>query len=209
MSRCARFHWAKLTPVLRATVLLAAYLVGSIPFSYIIARRRGVDVRTVGSGNVGATNVMRSVGRGAGLAAFALDFLKGTVATLVAMSIEGDGALPALAAAAAVLGHMYPVWLRFRGGKGVATGAGAFLPLVPLATVAALAAFGLALAVTRYVSVSSLVGCATLAALAFALRGPSPVALAATATALLVLWKHRANLARIARGTESRVGSRP
>ena len=209
MSRCARFHWAKLTSVLRAIVLLAAYLVGSIPFSYIVARRRGVDVRTVGSGNVGATNVMRSVGRGAGLAAFALDFLKGTVATLAAMSIEGDGALPALAAAAAVLGHMYPVWLRFRGGKGVATGAGAFLPLVPLATVAALVAFGLALAVTRYVSVSSLVGCATLAALAFALRGPSAVAFAATATALLVVWKHRANLARIARGTENRLGGRP
>jgi glycerol-3-phosphate acyltransferase PlsY len=195
--------------VLRAGVLLAAYLVGSIPFSYIVGRRRGVDVRAVGSGNVGATNVMRSVGRGAGLAAFALDFLKGTAATLGAMSVERDGALPALAAAAAVLGHMYPVWLRFRGGKGVATGAGAFLPLVPLATVAALVAFGLALALTRYVSVSSLVGCATLAAVAFAVRGPSAVALAATATALLVLWKHRANLARIARGTESRLGARP
>jgi glycerol-3-phosphate acyltransferase PlsY len=195
--------------VLRAGVLLAAYLVGSIPFSYIVGRRRGVDLRTVGSGNVGATNVMRSVGRGAGLAAFALDFLKGTAATLVAMSIQRDGALPALAAAAAVLGHMYPVWLRFRGGKGVATGAGAFLPLVPLATIAALAAFGLALALTRYVSVGSLVGCATLAAVAFVLRGPSAVAFAATATALLVLWKHRANLARITRGTESRVGARP
>lgn len=195
--------------MLRAGVLLAAYLLGSIPFSYLVGRRHGVDVRTVGSGNVGATNVMRSVGRGAGLAAFALDFLKGTAVTLVAMSVERDGALPALAAAAAVLGHMYPVWLRFRGGKGVATGAGAFLPLVPLATVAALAAFGLALALTRYVSVSSLVGCATLAAVAFALRGPSAVAWSATATALLVLWKHRANLARIARGTESRLGARP
>ena len=162
--------------------MLSAYLVGSIPFSYIVARRRGVDVRTVGSGNVGATNVMRSVGRGAGLAAFALDFLKGAAATLVAMSIERDGALPALAAATAVLGHMYPVWLRFRGGKGVATGAGAFLPIAPVPTIAALVAFGLALAATRYVSVGSLVGCATLAALAFALGGPSAVAFAATAT---------------------------
>ncbi|PYQ08895.1 MAG: acyl-phosphate glycerol 3-phosphate acyltransferase [Acidobacteria bacterium] len=209
MPRCARFHWAKLCSVLRAVVVLSAYLVGSIPFSYIVARRRGVDVRTVGSGNVGATNVMRSVGRGAGLAAFALDFLKGAAATLVAMSIERDGALPALAAATAVLGHMYPVWLRFRGGKGVATGAGAFLPIAPVPTIAALVAFGLALAATRYVSVGSLVGCATLAALAFALGGPSAVAFAATATALLVLWKHRANLARIARGTESRLGARP
>jgi glycerol-3-phosphate acyltransferase PlsY len=188
---------------------VAAYLLGSIPFSYIIARRRGVDVRRVGSGNVGATNVMRSVGRSAGLAAFALDFLKGTAATLVALSVAPGSALPALAAATAVLGHMYPAWLRFRGGKGVATGAGAFLPIALVPTVAALVAFGLALATTRYVSISSLAGCATLAALAFVLDGPSPVAFAATATALLVLWKHRANLARIAQGRESRLGARP
>jgi len=195
--------------VIRAAVLVTAYLLGSIPFSYIIARRRGVDVRRVGSGNVGATNVMRSVGRGAGLAAFALDFLKGTAATLVARSVSPGGALPALAAATAVLGHMYPVWLRFRGGKGVATGAGAFLPIAPVPTVAALVAFGLALATTRYVSISSLVGCATLAALAFVLDGSSPVAWAATATALLVSWKHRANLARVAQGRENRLGARP
>jgi acyl phosphate:glycerol-3-phosphate acyltransferase len=193
----------------RAAVLAAAYLLGSIPFSYIVARRRGVDVRTVGSGNVGATNVMRNVSRGAGLAAFALDFLKGTAATLVALSVGREGALPALAAATAVLGHMYPVWLRFRGGKGVSTGAGAFLPIAPLPTLAALVAFGLALAATRYVSVSSLVGCATLAALALVLDGPSAVAFAAAATALLVLWRHRGNLARIARGTENRLGARP
>ena len=195
--------------MIRAAVLVTAYLLGSIPFSYIIARRRGVDVRRVGSGNVGATNVMRSVGRGAGLAAFALDFLKGTAATLVARSVSPGGALPALAAATAVLGHMYPVWLRFRGGKGVATGAGAFLPIAPVPTVAALVAFGLALATTRYVSISSLVGCATLAALAFVLDGSSPVAWAATATALLVSWKHRANLARVAQGRENRLGARP
>jgi acyl phosphate:glycerol-3-phosphate acyltransferase len=195
--------------VLRACVLVGAYLLGSIPFSYIVARRRGVDVRRVGSGNVGATNVMRSVGRGAGLLAFVLDFVKGAAATLLALSVQPRGALPALAAATAVLGHMYPVWLRFRGGKGVATGAGAFLPIVPLPTAAALAAFGLALAATRYVSVGSLVGCATLAVLAFVCDGPSAVAFSATATALLVLWKHRANLARLAQGTESRIGARP
>jgi len=195
--------------VLRASVLVGAYLLGSIPFSYIVARRRGVDVRRVGSGNVGATNVMRSVGRGAGLLAFVLDFLKGSAATLLAMSVERRGVLPALAAATVVLGHMYPVWLRFRGGKGVATGAGAFLPIAPLPTAAALAAFGLALATTRYVSVGSLVGCATLAGLAFVLDGPSAVAFAATATALLVLWKHRPNLARLAQGTESRLRARP
>jgi acyl phosphate:glycerol-3-phosphate acyltransferase len=149
---------------------------------------------------------MRNVGRGPGLLAFALDFLKGSAATLLALSVDREGPLPAIAAATAVVGHMYPVWLRFRGGKGVATGAGAFLPLMPAATAAALVAFGLALGITRYVSVSSLVGCATLAALAFVLRGPSAVAFAATATGLLVLWKHRGNLARIAQGTENRLG---
>jgi glycerol-3-phosphate acyltransferase PlsY len=194
--------------VLRAGVLAAAYLLGSIPFSYLVARLRGVDVRKVGSGNVGATNVMRSVGPGAGLAAFVLDFAKGAAAALLASKVEPDGPLPAMAAAAAVVGHVFPVWLRFRGGKGVATGAGAFLPLLPAATAAALVAFGLALAITRYVSVSSLVGCATLATVAFVLRGLSPVAFAAAATALLVLWKHRGNLARIAQGTENRLGSR-
>ena len=193
-------------PLLAASI---GYLAGSIPFAFLVSRARGVDVRRSGSGNVGATNVMRSVGRGAGLAAFALDFLKGTAATLVARSVSPGGALPALAAATAVLGHMYPVWLRFRGGKGVATGAGAFLPIAPVPTVAALVAFGLALATTRYVSISSLVGCATLAALAFVLDGSSPVAWAATATALLVSWKHRANLARVAQGRENRLGARP
>lgn len=193
----------------RAGAILAAYLLGSIPFSYIVARRRGVDVRRVGSGNVGATNVMRSVGRGAGLAAFALDFVKGSAATLVALAVEPDGTLPALAAVAAVLGHMGPIWLGFRGGKGVATGAGAFLPIAPVPTAGALVAFGAALATTRYVSVSSLVACATLAALAFVLHGPSAVAFAAAGTALLVLWKHRGNLERIARGRENRLGARP
>jgi acyl phosphate:glycerol-3-phosphate acyltransferase len=195
--------------VLQAGVVAAAYLLGSIPFSYIVARSRGVDVRRVGSGNVGATNVMRSVGRGAGLVAFALDFVKGAAATLLAQRVDPQGPLPAMAAAAAVVGHMYPLWLRFRGGKGVATGAGAFLPLAPLAIAAALVAFAVALAITRYVSVGSLVGCATLAALSYATRGPSPVAVAATVTALLVGWKHRANLARIAQGTENRLGGRP
>ena len=106
----------------------------------------------------------------------------------------------------AVLGHMYPVWLRFRGGKGVATGAGAFLPLAPLPTAAALVAFVLVLAATRYVSIASIAGTMTLAVLAFLLGHPASVARAAAAAGLLILWKHRGNLQRLARGTESRVG---
>jgi glycerol-3-phosphate acyltransferase PlsY len=194
--------------MLAVAVVLLSYLLGSIPFSYLVARRGGVDVRRVGSGNVGATNVLRSVGKGAGLAAFALDFAKGLAASGLARHAAPEGALPAVAAVTAVLGHMYPVWLRFRGGKGVATGAGAFLPLAALPTAAALGAFALVLAATRYASVASIAGTLTLAALAFVLDYPASVARAAVATGLLVIWKHRANLERLAKGTESRVGSK-
>jgi len=191
-----------------ALVLAASYLLGSIPFSFLVARQRGVDVRQVGSGNVGATNVMRSVGKGAGLLAFVLDAAKGAIAALVAQRTGLGVALTAVAAVAAIVGHMYPVWLRFRGGKGVATGAGAFLPLAPLATAIALLAFALAAALTRYVSVGSMAGAIALAAAAPLTGAPRPVALAAAAMAALILWKHRGNLGRLAAGTESRLGRR-
>lgn len=188
--------------------LFASYLIGSIPFSYLVARRAGVDVRKVGSGNVGATNVMRSAGRTAGIVAFLLDASKGAVAALLAQRLAPGGALPPLAAAAAVLGHMYPVWLGFTGGKGVATGAGAFLPLAPLATGIALLAFAAALATLRYVSLASLVGATSLAAAAFLLGAPRPVAWTAAALAGLIVWRHRRNLQRIRTGTENRLGAR-
>ena len=194
--------------VWRVAALVAAYLLGSIPFSYLVARRHGVDVRAVGSGNVGATNVMRSVGRGAGLLAFVLDFVKGAVASQVGLWVEGAGPLPALCATLAVVGHMYPLWLRFRGGKGVATGAGAFLPLVPVATAAGMVTFGVVLAVARYVSLASIAGTLVLAFAAFLLGAPTPVVRAAAGMAVLIVWKHRGNLERLSRGTESRMGRR-
>ena len=190
-----------------ALLLLASYLLGSIPFSYLVARTRGVDVRTVGSGNVGATNVMRSAGKAAGIAAFVLDAAKGALAALLARKVATGAAVPPLAAVSAIVGHMYPVWLGFRGGKGVATGAGAFLPLAPLATVAGLVAFALATAVTRYVSVGSMAGAIVLAASAAALGAPWPVWLSAAAMASLIVWKHRQNIRRLADGTESRIGA--
>jgi len=142
---------------LTAVALAIAYLIGSIPFSYLVARRKGIDVRTVGSGNVGATNVMRSAGRAAGLAAFALDFLKGSLATWLALRLAGP-TIAAVAAVIAVLGHMYPAWLSFKGGKGVATGAGAFLPILPVAAVIGLLTFGVVAWLTRYASVGSIAG---------------------------------------------------
>lgn len=191
-------------------ILLAAYLLGSIPFSYLIARLvGGVDVRKVGSGNVGATNVMRSAGKVAGILALVLDAAKGAAASVGAGRLSPSSEfLPAAAAVAAVLGHMHPVWLSFRGGKGVATGVGAFSPLAPLATAGGLIAFVAAAWATRYVSMGSCVGAVVLASLTFATGAPRPVAWCAAGTAALIVWKHRGNLGRIAAGTESRLGRR-
>jgi glycerol-3-phosphate acyltransferase PlsY len=193
---------------LAAVALAVAYLLGSIPFSYIVARRHGIDVRAVGSGNVGATNVMRSVGRAAGLTAFALDFLKGSAATFLAQRLAGS-AVAAAAAVATVIGHMYPVWLSFKGGKGVATGAGAFLPILPVPTVAGLLTFGVVAGLTRYASVGSIAGASMLAVVAFVMRAPAPRCWSAALVAALIVWRHRGNLRRIAHGTERRLGSRP
>ena len=190
-----------------AAALVGAYLLGSIPFSFLVARRSGVDVRTVGSGNVGATNVLRSAGKGAGAIAFVLDFLKGAAATWMAREIAGGVAFPSLAAVVAVLGHMHPVWLRFRGGKGVATGAGAFLPLAPLATAGAIVLFAVVAFATRYVSLASIAASLSLGAIAYLIGTPTPVPLAATLVAMVITWKHRGNIQRLAQGTERRMGA--
>ena len=189
--------------------LFAAYLVGSIPFSFLVARLWGVrDVRTVGSGNVGATNVMRAAGRLPGLIAFALDAGKGALAVAVAQRFDGSGVMAALAAAGVVIGHVFPVWLGFRGGKGVATGAGAFAPVLPLASLLAVATFALVLALTRYVSAGSIAGTLALSALLFVLGAPPPVARVGALLALLIVAKHKDNIARLARGGERRFSTR-
>ena len=189
-------------------VVAVAYLIGSIPFSFLVARAFGVhDVRRVGSGNVGATNVLRSAGKAAGALALALDVGKGAAAAVLAEGLApGEAALPAAAAVAAVVGHMFPVWLRFRGGKGVATGLGAFAPLAPTAALGAIFAFAVVALTTRFVSLGSVSGALVLAALAVGLRGLDPVALAAVLSAALVVFRHRSNLRRILGGTERRAG---
>ena len=197
--------------MLALAALAGSYLLGSIPFSYLVARGFGVaDVRKVGSGNVGATNVMRSAGKTAGALAFLLDAVKGGAASfLVARAVPQDPVLPSLAAVAAVLGHVFPVFLRFRGGKGVATGAGAFAPLAPAAAGLALVVFAATLALTRYVSLGSLVASASLPVLAALFGAPVPVWAGAAFCAALIAVKHRANIARLRAGTESRIGSKP
>ena len=198
-----------MTPLLFASALGAAYLLGSLPFSYLVARQHGVDVRVVGSGNVGATNVMRSAGRAAGIVAFVLDALKGTAASVLGGVLDPGGALAALAGVAAVVGHIFPVWLRFRGGKGVATALGAMAPLAPLSACAALLTFVIVVAVSRFVSLGSSVGALVMAGLAPLLGASSVTGTSVAALALLIVAKHHANLVRMWRGTEPRVARTP
>jgi glycerol-3-phosphate acyltransferase PlsY len=192
-----------------SVVIAAAYLIGSVPFSFLVARAFGVaDVRRVGSGNVGATNVLRSAGRGAGAVALGLDVAKGALAVALAQRLlPGHPMLPAVAASVAVVGHVYPIWLGLRGGKGVATGLGAFAVLEPVAALVALPVFGLTVATTRFASLGSVVGAVTLAMLVLFFRGPDPVALAALAATALIVFRHRSNLLRILAGTERRLDS--
>jgi len=191
-----------------ATVL--AYLIGSIPFSFLVARAFGVrDVRRVGSGNVGATNVLRSAGRAAGALALSLDAGKGALAVALAERLApGNSLLPAVSAFAVVVGHVYPLWLALRGGKGAATGLGAFAVLEPVAALLGFVVFVLTVAVTQLASLGSVLGAASLAALVLFFRGPDPVAVSAAVTAALIVFRHRANLQRILDGTERRIGSR-
>jgi glycerol-3-phosphate acyltransferase PlsY len=188
--------------------VLAAYLMGSIPFAQLLSRRRGIDLRRVGSGNVGATNVLRTLGVRPAVLAMMLDAVKGTVAVLIAQRLTNGVAAPVVAGLASMIGHVYPVWLRFRGGKGVATAAGAFAVLTPVAAAVAVAVFLLTVALTRFISVGSMVAALTLAGWAIASDAPTIVAIGAAVGAALVLIGHRANVLRLVAGTERRVGQR-
>jgi len=191
-----------------AAVVLAAYLLGSIPFALILARRWGSDLRAVGSGNLGATNVMRASGVRAGVLVAILDMGKGAVSVWLAARI-GDGApLPAAAGLAAIIGHIYPIWLRFRGGKGVATACGVFSILTPLAVPPAIAIFAAAVWLTKYISLGSVLASMALPPIAYALGSPAPAVIAAAAASAFIVFRHRSNLVRLVTGTERRMGTR-
>lgn len=195
---------------LGALLVAAGYLAGSIPFGYVLGRLLlGVDVRTVGSGNIGATNVARAGGRTLGVVVVFLDAAKAIVPILVARRLLGSepGAQgwTVGVAIAAFVGHLFPVWLRFRGGKGVATAFGIFLVLEPWGALAGAATWGIVYGVTRISSVASLAGTAVCAATAFALGGAaSPVSWAGVALALLIVLRHGDNLRRLLSGEEKR-----
>ena len=209
-----------------ALAVLLSYLLGAVPFSLIVARMHGVDLRQHGSGNAGATNVLRVLGKGPGLVAFGLDFAKGLVPTLLAprlVSAEAfgpDGAawVAVAAGVAAIVGHVVTLWGRlffgsWKGGKGVATGTGMIAGLIPVATLVAVAVFALAMAATRWVSLGSMLatlslplslGVQTLLGARFA----APVWGFALVVPLFIVWTHRANVRRIADGTEPRLSDK-
>jgi len=199
-------------------VFAVAYLLGSIPVGYLMVRLfRHQDIRTAGSGNIGATNVLRAGGKSLGAATFLLDMLKGSGAVYIG-GIIGVLLAPnalvrnmqALAALSAVLGHVFPVWLRFKGGKGVATGFGVFLVAAPTSALAAITVFALVLLTTRYVSLASILGAASFPLFAFILvhseRPPFFISVQFI-VALLIIAKHHQNIRRLLAGTESRIGA--
>lgn len=187
--------------------LVASYALGSVPFSLLAARLRGVDLRTQGSGNLGATNAIRVLGPGLGVPVLLADVAKGFVAVSVFPGLFGGESwgLPLACGAAAIIGHVASAFLRFRGGKGVATAAGAFLGLAPAGLGIAAAVFVVVLLATRYVSLASILGAAALP-VALWLSGDRPeVTAVGVAIALLVLFRHRANLGRLLAGRENRL----
>jgi glycerol-3-phosphate acyltransferase PlsY len=209
-----------MTPLLPALIAtIAGYFLGAIPFAYLIVRaRKGIDIRTVGSGNVGATNAGRILGFRYFLLIFGLDLLKGLFPTLLLPRLveqltgsPGPPTLPVFIALATILGHNFPVYLGFKGGKGVATSFGALLALDPVSSLSALATFVVVLLVTRFVSMSSILGAVAFAGVHFSRverpwsRDELPMSLVTILLVVMLVVRHRTNLVRIARGTESKV----
>lgn len=186
----------------------AGYLLGALPFGYLVARARGVNIFEAGSRNPGATNVRRVLGHGPGNLVLALDAAKGALAVGWPLLRGGEAAAAAVAGlVAALLGHSFSCFTGFRGGKSVATAAGGFAVLFPAGAAIALAVFGLTLAVSRYVSLSSMLGSVALAAAAVALGRPPLIVAVSCGAAAFVIFRHRSNLSRLLAGTESRIGS--
>ena len=190
-------------------VIFLGYLIGSVPFALFLARQfGGADLRHIGSGNLGAANVLRTSGVKAGILVAALDIAKGAASVLLAIRLSPDAAAPAAAGLAAIIGHVYPAWLRFRGGKGVATACGVFLVLAPRAVLPAVGVFVLTVWATRYVSFGSVLASLVLPATAYATGSPRPAVIVACAAAALILFRHHSNFMRWLAGTERRLGGR-
>ncbi len=193
-----------------AAGVLVSYLAGAVPFGLLFARFiSGVDVRSVGSGNIGATNVLRGAGKTAAVLTLLADALKGFLPVLIAGRLSGDEYLPALCGAAAILGHNFPVYLRFRGGKGVATSFGVILATAPGIGVACLAAWLTAAVVWRYSSLAALVAFALFPAIAFSTRPDSrPLGVLSLFMFAMIYYRHRGNIKRLLERTEPKIGQK-
>jgi acyl phosphate:glycerol-3-phosphate acyltransferase len=220
-------------PVLAYIVVaIAAYLLGSIPFGFLVAKAKGIDIRSVGSGNIGATNAMRVLGKPAGIFVLLLDVLKGWLACFLGAlaymyyfnrfaglhsdtdsfpspSQEGIGHIVIIAGIFVVLGHNYTCWLKFKGGKGIATTAGVYLALAPWAVLVALVIFILSVLVTKYVSVGSIAAAIALPVTVWIMT-PQNIFLGIVSTALgaMAIYKHKTNIQRLMAGTENRLGKK-
>jgi len=194
--------------IIGSAVLIIAYLLGAIPFGYLMVKRaHGTDIRSVGSGNIGATNVYRK-SRGAGIATLILDGAKGYVAVLAAAWLTDDIRWQAMAAVAAILGHMFTVFLSFKGGKGVATACGAYLALSPQAVGLTLVIFIAIAALTRYVSLASVVAAMAFPLLVYLWGQPNEILGTAIIGAVLIVAKHHKNIHRLLSGTENKFALR-
>jgi len=190
-------------------LVAAAYLIGAIPFAFLVPRlAAGVDVRAAGSRNVGAANVLRTTRASLAVAVLVLDVAKGAAAVALAAALGADIGIQSAAAAAAIVGHVYPFWLRLHGGKGIAVACGAFTVLAPLATALCVALFAIVVWSTGYISLGSMVSTALLAPITIMLDSELPVTVTAAGVAALILFRHRANIARLAAGTERRIGQK-
>jgi glycerol-3-phosphate acyltransferase PlsY len=189
--------------------IVLAYLIGSVPFAWLFARRWGAaDLRGVGSGNLGAANVLRVAGVTPGVLVALLDIAKGAAGVLLAERLCGAGPMSAAAGLAAIVGHVYPLWLRFHGGKGVATACGVFLVLAPAAVLPAIAFFIAGVWLTQYVSMGSTLASMALPPMAYLTGSPAEAVVAALCAGALIVFRHRSNLVRVWLGTERRLGVR-
>ena len=190
-----------------AWIVALGYLAGSIPFAFLIPKCfAGVDVRNVGSGNIGAANVFRATRPLIGLVVFGLDVFKGFAIVLLATRLGMDDPTRTAAGVATIMGHIYPVWLRFRGGKGVATAGGVFGVLSPIASLVSVAIFLVVAWWTRYISAGSIAALLILVPLLYVMAAPPSMMIGASFVTVLVLYRHRGNLIRLSDGTERRFG---
>ncbi|MGZ8424532.1 MAG: glycerol-3-phosphate 1-O-acyltransferase PlsY [Candidatus Binatia bacterium] len=185
-------------------LIVFAYLLGSIPTGYILGKIAGVDVRQVGSGNVGATNVARAVGKWQGVLTLLADAMKGMLPAAIGLTMMLPSAAIAALSAAAFLGHLYPIFLNFRGGKGVATALGALLVIAPLASLLLVAIFAAVVFPTRLVSLSSIVAAASAPFALWLFLQPRAIVLLGAFLAAMIVWRHRGNIQRLRAGTEPR-----